>query len=377
MRTPPVDVERLILDIHRCALSPDLWPDVLARVVVALDAGGANLITPGTNVLEVTHGVADDMLSLYRAHYVDEDPWLRGAIERDAFHPGVVALDDALVDRRRMLNSAFFHDFLKRQDIDRAICACLHDGSSRAGIPPAALSVFRPVGREAFTDQHSALLRRLVPHLQVAVENALRAQALGLERAIAAHALDRVGAAAFIVDGRGRADAVNTAAERSLRDAEWLQLKAGVLTLAAGARCRTDLRRTLTALVEAGRSCALEIVRGTARAMLVGSPFAGVVAVGRHPPRAERGLLWLLVEPTESSGADLVANAYALSTAERRLLRLLAGGTALSAAADLLGVTANTARVQLKSIFAKTGRRRQSDLVALVQRLTLIAATPR
>jgi DNA-binding CsgD family transcriptional regulator len=61
--------------------------------------------------------------------------------------------------------------------------------------------------------------------------------------------------------------------------------------------------------------------------------------------------------------------AFKLSTAEARLAARLATGEALESASEVLGIAKETARNQLKSIFAKTGVHRQSELVALVASL--------
>ncbi|WP_453994382.1 helix-turn-helix transcriptional regulator [Bradyrhizobium guangdongense] len=55
-----------------------------------------------------------------------------------------------------------------------------------------------------------------------------------------------------------------------------------------------------------------------------------------------------------------------LTTAEARLAAELASGEPLERVADKLSVTKETARTQLKSIFSKTGCRRQSELVAIL-----------
>ena len=61
--------------------------------------------------------------------------------------------------------------------------------------------------------------------------------------------------------------------------------------------------------------------------------------------------------------------AFKLSTAESRLAARLATGEAIESASAVLGIAKETARNQLKSIFAKTGVHRQSELVALVASL--------
>jgi DNA-binding CsgD family transcriptional regulator len=66
---------------------------------------------------------------------------------------------------------------------------------------------------------------------------------------------------------------------------------------------------------------------------------------------------------------DLLKRAFALSAAEIRVATRVGVGVSLEATADQLGITRETARTQLKAVFAKTGRRRQSELVALLSRL--------
>src|SRR5215831_7478613 len=61
--------------------------------------------------------------------------------------------------------------------------------------------------------------------------------------------------------------------------------------------------------------------------------------------------------------------AFGLTFAESRLVTNLAGGEALDDAADRLEIGKETARSQLKSVFAKTDTCRQSELVALIGRL--------
>ena len=61
-----------------------------------------------------------------------------------------------------------------------------------------------------------------------------------------------------------------------------------------------------------------------------------------------------------------IAACLGLTPAEARLASHLAGGTSLEEASESLGVSIHTARTQLKAVFAKTGTRRQGELVALL-----------
>jgi len=67
---------------------------------------------------------------------------------------------------------------------------------------------------------------------------------------------------------------------------------------------------------------------------------------------------------------DRLRAAFRLTHAEARLAAHLARGEDLDSAVHALGVTRQTARSQLKMIFAKTETHRQAELVALLSRLS-------
>ena len=64
--------------------------------------------------------------------------------------------------------------------------------------------------------------------------------------------------------------------------------------------------------------------------------------------------------------ADLLKIRLGLSPAEARLVALLFAGGGLRSSAEALGVTYETARTCLKSVFQKTGTHRQAELVLTV-----------
>ncbi|RUV01681.1 MAG: helix-turn-helix transcriptional regulator [Mesorhizobium sp.] len=66
---------------------------------------------------------------------------------------------------------------------------------------------------------------------------------------------------------------------------------------------------------------------------------------------------------------------FGLTPAEARLARRISSGAELKAVADDLGVSYETARNQLKAVFAKTDTHRQPELVALLARIASTAQT--
>ena len=64
---------------------------------------------------------------------------------------------------------------------------------------------------------------------------------------------------------------------------------------------------------------------------------------------------------------DAIRDLFQLTRMEANLAVALASGGSLVEAADRLGIAHNTARAHLRAIFAKTGVRRQSQLVHLLR----------
>ncbi len=66
------------------------------------------------------------------------------------------------------------------------------------------------------------------------------------------------------------------------------------------------------------------------------------------------------------STGEILEGLYSLTRAEAQLVGLLAEGNSLDQIANIRGITMNTARSQLKQVFAKTDTCRQGELVQLI-----------
>ena len=93
-------------------------------------------------------------------------------------------------------------------------------------------------------------------------------------------------------------------------------------------------------------------------------PFVGP----EHPPAQEvRALLTLnALGPRPGPPAAIIAKTFRLTPSEAKLACIIARGAPPDIAARELKISRETARNQLKSVFAKTDTHRQSELVALL-----------
>lgn len=186
--------------------------------------------------------------------------------------------------------------------------------------------------------------------------------------------LERTGCAAVLIDRHGRVSLYNRLAE-NLFCSEFGIRNGKLWTAASASLARLD-----------------HFLAGLQYAKSAGAPLPGPVIIARD--RAP----WLLIEALPVSGASteifdgnravliisdithpLLADAailglvFGLTRAEARLTAAICDGQDLSTIAATLGVTCMTLRGQLKTIFAKTGARRQAELVARVSQIKLAA----
>jgi len=99
-------------------------------------------------------------------------------------------------------------------------------------------------------------------------------------------------------------------------------------------------------------------------------PWIAVVSPHRVP--SGEGLATVLLIDPESHAepsAEIVSRLFGFTASETRLALLLARGTRLDDAAAQLRIKMNTARTHTRRMLDKTGLRRQTDLVLLLNKL--------
>jgi DNA-binding CsgD family transcriptional regulator len=95
-----------------------------------------------------------------------------------------------------------------------------------------------------------------------------------------------------------------------------------------------------------------------------------VTAFGGNFLGAGRAILTLTdLTSSPPPNPSMLMRAYGLTAAETRLAARIASGVGIGDAAAALGIAKETARSQLKAVFAKTRTSRQAELAHLVTRL--------
>jgi DNA-binding CsgD family transcriptional regulator len=90
----------------------------------------------------------------------------------------------------------------------------------------------------------------------------------------------------------------------------------------------------------------------------------------RNPlPGAPAILTFVSLEPRPYPLVSLLIRVFSFTPAEARLAAALANGTSIADAAEVMSISSDTVRHQLKTVFLKTDTHRQSQLIALLARL--------
>ncbi|OCC24447.1 hypothetical protein MB02_07685 [Croceicoccus estronivorus] len=203
-------------------------------------------------------------------------------------------------------------------------------------------------------------------------------------RRVSEHVLETSGVGIVLVDSMGQVLMANAIARSIMTESNIIAIDRGTLRAKRGndnqllqASIRDMAERQSP---EADLSCHVSIalerdeqIHPLTLIIRPGPPYAPVTAPLR------RSAVVILRDPAQRSvlaTPDLI-QLFALSRAEARLAGLLADGLSLEEAAAALGVTRNTARSQLQAVFAKTGTKRQGDLVRLLLSSTASMAQKR
>lgn len=236
-----------------------------------------------------------------------------------------------------------------------------------------------------FREEEVQLLHCLAPHLAHALGLYARLQRQEAERAVYAGSLEHLQLGCLLLDGEARSMALNRTAEALLARHAGVELFNGRLQL-RDKRLQLLFEQAITrALAQRQAPAAAwfgELLRvpghnGALLGLLVAPTPLQDYFQGRQVP----SLSLYLVELSEPDGggeraggypAELIAQLFALTRQEARLVACLADGQSISEAAVQMGIAVAAARNYSKNIYAKLGLKGQTDLVRMLCRSTAL-----
>lgn len=296
----------------------------------------------------------------YAAHYHSRNPWYLTALGRT---PPYVARGEELVDYAAFERTEFCADWCRRMDIFHMIGGVV---PVRPGIVVGS-GIHKTRRQGAFTDEekrrYALLMRHLARSIQLseALSEGRRGAALDEE------ILHGLAVGVMLVDATGRVLHANAVAERLLRRVRWFKVSHGVVHPIHPGDRETFASRVADA---AGAGRGLDADGPMKLRDPLDQDLEILIAPFRTPAAASLVKTAAIVfgdpDCRKSPAPAEIAKVMGLSPAEAELVSLLSEGLPLGLAAKRRGISVNTAKSQLQSIFEKTGTRRQAELVARV-----------
>jgi DNA-binding CsgD family transcriptional regulator len=359
--------------IYDAAADPTLWPVFLTRFA---DAVGGTLSALHGQDMATDHGIIAAGVRMdpayqkrFREYYSGINVFMTRR-KHLIMRPGQVVTGDMVTPEAEVLDSEYYNDFLRPQDLFHLLgVIALSEGSWTCNV-----TTMRPRHKGPWGEEERAFVQALAPHLQRGLQLHRRLTALETERQSAAEAIDHLSIGLILLDARGLNILVNRSAQAILDQRDGLSLSPDGLR--AG---RPDLTAQLRVLVSAasqagsghglGTGGALSLPRASGKRAL--SVLITPLSVGRYElGRRVASVAVFVTDPEKAieTSPESLRRLYGLTAAEAKLAcRLLAGET-LHEVRDELGITMNTARTHLKRIFTKTGVQRQSELMQTLLR---------
>ena len=389
----------LLLRLYEGVSTPERLRVFLQELVIAVHASAStfrdqlfkdenNLLIAEASLF-VSTGYPDEALDLYGREFCRRDIYVQGVMRK--FHSAECGVSQLIVSEPERRNTEFYADYQRPFDIGPMMWAKLAEEPRHV----AALSITRRDVPEEFGLPELKLVTALAPHLRQALHLYRTLHQLQGANAMLKHCLDEMEIAICMVRQDGSILRSTQGAVTLLQTRNGIWVEKG--------RLKTQVSREQRALdLIIATACQTATGRGMNRAIRVQAEAAGNTTVRawsapagsaclvtrKEPMRALQVVVTpfcsgsLLSDPEATaliqfsdpsarprSRAAVLRTLYELTPTESRLADLLLQGLEVRQAAERMGTTLETARFHLKRVLAKTGTRRQAELLRLMMSL--------
>ncbi len=362
------DAAGTILAVQEATLLPELWPDALARLADICRASTVlgQMVGDGSYDQICNRGREDVAREYVETGWSQWNPRMERGMALTRRGASGLITGEMMFSPEELARDRYFHEFAIQHDITSfaGLVAASHGASN------FVLTIERGETRGAFADRELADMNLLVGHVANAFSFALR-----LKMATAASILQTL-------EAQGQAMAMLTAGGHVLSMTERFEKLLGSRLRIVGGHLRAaepsedGLLQALVARVARSDEVPDEPIGPIILRRDIEHPLAISALPVAGSARDIFGLARVILEVDDLAAAraggsePMLRELFGLTSAEARLAARIGRGETLREAADADGVTLETMRTRLKTIFSKTGSNRQLELALLVNRLT-------
>jgi len=368
----------LIGSIYDCALDPGLWSDTLQRMSEQYDFCNSGIgiqEMPSGRPLLVTMTGTEEPYASALYGFGSEIVEVFGGLQKMQTQP----MDEPMVFSRdgpppNWATSRYNLEWIEPQGIIDALALIL----ARDSQTYSSLSFGRHVSAGKVGDLEVDTFRFLVPHLQRAVRISRILDIQTVAASSFAATLDALASAVLLVGSDMRIVHANQTAERILAEGQPLFERGGLLSVrdeAAGAALAMAVRDShLNEAIFGRRGLGIPLRDARGKPMVLHVlPLQHTDMRSGLKANATAAIFVAAASAPLPAANDAVAVLFDLTPAETRVFGRMAEGASISETAKALGVSPSTVKTHLLRLFAKTGTRRQAELVKLGASLALTA----
>lgn len=363
------DVLKLVSLAYDAALDERQWMPFLEAFAAAV--GGSSAILRSNDLLNeaasfhTSVGYDPAWQAAYCNHFVKVDYFNHLMAQ---YEPGQIFSSDQNMGQTALGKSEYYNDYLRPQDKVHALGTYL----IREGNHSLVLGVQRGKRASVFIEEEHRLMRTLIPHITRAAQVHRKLHTVTAQKDQAQGALDHVRMGVILTNRYGTPLYLNRAAELMMTQDVGL----GVFHKNLAAHSPTETAQLLKMIFDASLGANGSATGGDMRITMpnkvdylhcVVTPVSQEFSFMLKAPIGGDCVAVFLSQPggLQLSPKRLVT-LYKITPAEARLAARLAALRSVEEAADDLGISMSTARSQLKSVFAKTGTKGQSELLMLI-----------
>ena len=366
------DVGALVGTIYEAGLDTTRWTDFMESLGACLhagfgtlwvhDFGGAGPQAAGPDI-QATSGLDAGTLGQYHGHHAANNVWVPNTRR---LQEGCVTVSSALFPDGLLKDTEFYNDFLHPQDLFYAVGTAIVKNGPR----DVKMGFLRSKRAGAYTPGELRLVRQLMPHLRNAVSLHRQLHRLNALADSAVAALELVPVGVILLTESGRRLHANRRADELVARTQALHFGPTGTLQAAGTGATACLQRLIDGAVQTG---ARKSLAAGGALQLVGAGGRRLQVLVTPLPALSTALEGKAMAAVFCSDPDALIGRlsqrlealYRMTPAEAQLTEALVNGQSLQEYALARHVAMNTLRTQLKSATAKTGTRRQADLVRI------------
>ena len=360
----------LIEYAYDATMAPDKWQILIEKFIVALGANTGILrevnYNSGAVGLFSTVGYTPQLKQAYRDHFVHLDlfaPTLKQSPIGEMIH------GDTAVPWSQQIKSEFYNDYMRPQGARYVLGATLARDSQHNLL----FGLQRSKKQGDFTESHLKLIALVAPHIAKTMQIHRRIYEVTAQKHWALSALNQLKTGVILLNDRGHPLFINEAADQLMSICGCIIADDGVLLTNVTDTLRLQDLVKNAANYANGKSCSpaggnIDINTPTHTMRIHAIPLPRNLSEQAWNLSVPESCVALFISTTGTNQlhSHTLMQQYGLTPAEARLTRLLAEGLDLTEISTRLNVSVQTARSQLKSVFAKTNVGRQAELVALL-----------